>query len=197
VTDYLLFFAIVLGINLLPAFGPPTWSVIVLYALNSHHPMLALIPLGATAAASGRLLLAHGFRHLGNRLSKKRRESLDAIRTAIERHRHGAILGLAFFALSPLPSAQLFEAAGLMKIRLLPFTLAFFLGRIAAYTIYGATARGLKKTSLADSFRDSLTSPGGIAIQLAAIALLVVLARIDWAARLNLAPAGSKKAARD
>ena len=184
--DYLIFFAIVLGINLLPAFGPPTWSVIVLYALNSHHSLLLLIPLAACAAALGRLLLAHAFRHLGNRLSKKRRDSLAAVRQKIEQHRRGTIIGLVFFALSPIPSAQLFEAAGLMKIRLLPFTLAFFVGRIASYSIYGATARGLKQTSLADSFRDALTSPVGIAIQLAAIALLVILARVDWASRLNL-----------
>jgi uncharacterized membrane protein YdjX (TVP38/TMEM64 family) len=186
VTDYLIVFAIVLGINLLPAFGPPTWSVIVLYALNSHHSLFVLIPLAAFAAALGRLLLAVAFRHLGNRLSKKRRENLDAVRGAIERHRHGAIIGLAFFALSPLPSAQLFEAAGLMKIRLLPFTIAFFLGRIGSYSIYGATALGLKQTGLGDSFRDALTSPVGIAIQLAAIALLVVLARVDWARRLHI-----------
>ncbi len=191
-TDYLIFVAIVLGINLLPAFGPPTWSVIVLYALNSHHSLFVLIPLAALAAASGRLLLAYAFRHLGNRLSQQRRESLDAVGAAVEQRRHGTIVGLAFFALSPLPSAQLFEAAGLMKIRLLPFTIAFFVGRIGSYSIYGATARGLKQTSLADSFRDALTSPLGIAIQLAAIALLVVLARVDWAARLNIKPADAK-----
>ena len=195
--DYLVFFAIVLGINLLPAFGPPTWSIIVLYALNSHHPLLALIPLAAVAAALGRLLLALAFRHLGNRLSTARRESLDAVRGAIERHRRGTILGLAFFALSPLPSAQLFEAAGLMKIRLLPFTVAFFLGRVVAYAIYGTTARGLKATSIADSFSDALTSPVGVAIQLAAIALLVGLARIDWAARLEPGRTGSDRAAKD
>src|SRR5215210_6305038 len=28
-SDYLLLFAIVLGVNLLPAFGPPTWSILV------------------------------------------------------------------------------------------------------------------------------------------------------------------------
>lgn len=195
--DYLIFFAVVLGINLLPAFGPPTWSVIVLYALNSHHPLVLLIPLAALAAALGRLLLAHAFRQLGARLSKKRRDSLDAVRGAIERHRHGAILGLAFFALSPLPSAQLFEAAGLMKIRLLPFTLAFFVGRICAYSIYGATARSLTQTSLGETFRSALTSPIGIAVQLATIALLVILARVDWAARLHIEPAAAKQASRD
>lgn len=38
VTDYLILFAIVLGVNMMPAFGPPTWSVIVLYGLNTNFP---------------------------------------------------------------------------------------------------------------------------------------------------------------
>lgn len=34
VTDLLVLFLIVLGVNLLPVFGPPIWSVLVLYALK-------------------------------------------------------------------------------------------------------------------------------------------------------------------
>jgi len=33
---YLLLFAIVLGVNLLPAFGPPTWSIVALYGLDTN-----------------------------------------------------------------------------------------------------------------------------------------------------------------
>ena len=50
--ELLTLFAIVLGVNLIPAFGPPTWAVLVLYVLNSDiHPGL-LIPVAATAAAA-------------------------------------------------------------------------------------------------------------------------------------------------
>ena len=52
--EYLIFFALVLGVNLLPAFGPPTWSIIALYAFNSDLPLAALVGTGALAAASGR-----------------------------------------------------------------------------------------------------------------------------------------------
>lgn len=34
VSDYLLLFVIVPGVNLMPAFGPPTWTILVLYSLN-------------------------------------------------------------------------------------------------------------------------------------------------------------------
>lgn len=184
-TVYLLFFAVVLGVNLMPAFGPPTWAIIALYALNSGIPLPALILLGAAAAALGRFLLAYGFRLIRGKLSKERQRHLAAARAALERRRRGTLVGLALFALSPVPSAQLFEAAGLMQIRLLGFTLAFFAGRLVSYTLYAGAARTIRHSDLGQVFADALTSPIGIAVQLATIALLVVAARVDWAARLD------------
>ena len=68
--EYLVLFAIVLGINLLPAFAPPTWSIIVLNGLNSDLPLPAIVITGALAAATGRYFLARGFRAFGDRLSQ-------------------------------------------------------------------------------------------------------------------------------
>ena len=184
-TELVTLFAIVLGVNLIPAFGPPTWAVLVLYVLSTDvHPALQ-IPVAATAAAGGRLLLALAFRLLGRRLPRKYRRNLRAARLALEKHRRTAILALGLFALSPVPSAQLFEAAGLAGVRLLPFTLAFFLGRTISYSFYVFTAAGLRATSLGDAFREALTSPWGIALQVLMLIGLVLLARIDWAKRLG------------
>jgi uncharacterized membrane protein YdjX (TVP38/TMEM64 family) len=178
--ELLTLFAIVFGVNLLPAFGPPTWAVLVLFVLTTNlHPAL-LIPVAALAAASGRLLLALAFRLLGNRLPKKYRSNLAAAKQAMEKNKRNAILALGLFALSPVPSAQLFEAAGLAGVRLLPFTLAFFLGRAVSYSIYVFTASGLKATSLGDTFREAITSPWGVALQVAMLIGLVLFARIDW-----------------
>ena len=179
--ELLTLFAIVLGVNLLPAFGPPTWAILVLYVLSTDiHPAL-LIPVAATAAASGRLLLALAFRLLGNRLPRKYRDNLAAARAALEKNRRNAILALGLFALSPVPSAQLFEAAGLAGVRLLPFPLAFFVGRTVSYSIYVFTAAGLRATSLGDTFKEAITSPWGIALQVIMLIGLVLLARLPWA----------------
>ena len=179
--ELLTLFAIVFGVNLMPAFGPPTWAILVLYTLNTQiHPAL-LIPVAALAAASGRLLLALAFRLLGNKLPKKYRSNLAAAKEAMEKNRRNAILALGLFALSPVPSAQLFEAAGLAGVRLLPFTLAFFLGRAVSYSIYVFTTAGLRATSLGDTFKEAITSPWGIALQVAMLIGLVLFARIDWA----------------
>lgn len=179
--DYLTLFGIVLGVNLMPAFGPPTWAILVLYVLNSDLPPLPTILVAAVAAALGRFLLGHGFRLIGGRLPERYRRNLEAARAALEKNKRGGLLALGLFALSPVPSAQLFEAAGLTGVRLLPFTLAFFLGRTISYSLYVFTASGLRATSLGDAFHDAVTNPLGIAIQVAMLAGLVLLARIDWA----------------
>jgi len=183
--DYLLLFVIVLGVNLMPAFGPPTWSIIVLYGLSTQMPTAAIILTGALAAASGRFALAHAFRMLGQRVPERIRANLAAARDALERNKRGGLVALGLFALSPLPSAQLFEAAGLAHVRLAGFTAAFFAGRLVSYSIYAITAKGLQKTSLGDQFLNIFKSPASIAIQLLMIAGLVALTRVDWQKRLG------------
>jgi uncharacterized membrane protein YdjX (TVP38/TMEM64 family) len=185
VTEYLILFAIVLGVNLLPAFGPPTWSVMVLYGLNSDLPLVPMVLTAALAAALGRFLLALALRHLSGRIKGRTRRNLEAARRALERNRRNALLALGLFALSPLPSAQLFEAAGLSRVPLLGFTAAFFVGRTISYAIYAATAKGIGDSSLGDSFRHALTSPLGLGLQFLMIALLVAFTQVDWAKRLG------------
>lgn len=185
-TEYLIFFAIVFGVNLLPAFGPPTWSIIALYTLGGDLALPILVSVGALAAASGRLLLGLATRYLGARfLSARTQDNLAAAREALEKRRGSTLLGLGLFAISPLPSAQLFMAAGLARMRLLPFTAAFFAGRFVSYTIYGVTAHTIRATSLGDVIRSGLTSPWGIALQVAMLAGIVALTRIDWRKRLG------------
>ena len=185
VTSALLLFAIVFGVNLLPAFGPPTWSIIVIYGLNSHLPVAVLVVVAALAAALGRFLLAHGFRLLRSRVPARMKRNLEAAGKAIERRKRHSFLALGLFALSPVPSAQRFEAAGLTGVRLLPVTAAYFVGRLVSYSIYAATAKGIQGTTLAATFRHSLTSPVGIAVQVGMIVLLVLLAQVDWEQRLG------------
>lgn len=178
--DYLILFALVLAVNLIPAFGPPTWSVLVLYSLNRDVPTGLVVIVGAIAAALGRFLLAQGFRLLGTRLSARSRNNLKSARDALEGSRRSSILALGLFAVSPLPSAQLFEAAGLAGVKLLPFTAAFFAGRLVSYAIYAFTAAEIRESSLGEAFTRQFASPLGIAFQLVLIALVIGMTRIDW-----------------
>jgi uncharacterized membrane protein YdjX (TVP38/TMEM64 family) len=165
--------AIVFAINLLPAFGPPTWAVLVFFKFQYHPEPALLVACGAAAAASGRLVLASVSRRLRARLSARRRENLEFAREMIAGNRARALAGIGLFALSPVPSGQLFTAAGLMDIRLVPLTAAFFAGRVVSYSIYVAAA-GLASETAESLLGRALGSPLGIAIQ---------IARVDWIGR--------------
>jgi hypothetical protein len=174
----------VFGVNLMPAFGPPTWALLVLFKLNwDMHPVFLVIA-GAVAAGAGRLCLAIATRRLRGHRPAKRVDSLRALGERIKQHRAGSILGLSLFAISPVPSAQLFEGAGLVEVPLLPLTASFFAGRLVGYSLYLGAATAADR-SFGSAFRSSLTSPFGVALQVAMIVAVVLLARVDWSAKLK------------
>ena len=133
----------------------------------------------AIAAAAGRLVLAHGARASRARLSPERREHLAAARAVLEGDRLARAAGLALFAVSPVPSAQLFVAAGLLAVPLVPLTIAFFAGRLVSYSVYAGGA-ALVERSLSTTLTEAFTSPLGIALQLIMLAGLVALVRVNW-----------------
>jgi uncharacterized membrane protein YdjX (TVP38/TMEM64 family) len=181
IIDYLLAGGVVFAVNLLPAFGPPTWAVLVFLRLNSDLAAVPLVLVGALAAALGRFTLATASRHLRRFMSPKRLASLAAAQEVLAGSRRRAFAGLGLFALSPVPSAQLFIAAGLMTVPLVPLTAAFFAGRLVSYSIYVAGASAAKE-SFSSVFTDALTSPLGIGLQIAMLGALVALVRVDWVA---------------
>ena len=138
---------VVFAINLLPAFGPPTWAALVFVRFRwPDIPLVALIACGALAATAGRLVLALGTRRLGGHLAAERRANLEVLGKTLTHSRTGVIATLALFMFSPLPSAQLFMAAGLADVPLLPLAAAFLVGRTASYTIYVTAATAAEET---------------------------------------------------
>jgi membrane protein YqaA with SNARE-associated domain len=182
--DYLLLCVVVFALNLLPAFGPPTWAALVFLRLQWGLAAVPLVLIGALSAASGRYLLARGSTAFAGRLSERRRASLRAAADALQERRGAALAGLALFALSPLPSAQLFVAAGLLRLRILRLAAAFFAGRLVTYSLYVGAAT-LAQRRFGSVLVDGLRSPLGIAAQVAMLAALAVLLRVDWAAKLT------------
>lgn len=182
-TTYLVAVACIFGTNLLPAFGPPTVALLIFFSVNSSLGHLPLIVGGALAAASGRLILAYGSRALRGRFSAQRLANLGAAEQLLTGNRRRTIGGLTVFVLSPLPSAQLFVAAGLLAVPLIPLTAAFFAGRVVSYAIYVGGA-SLAETGLQDIFKSSFNSPLGIALQVAMLLGILLLVRVDWAGLL-------------
>jgi membrane protein YqaA with SNARE-associated domain len=180
---YLAVFGIVLGINLLPAFGPPTWAVLVFTRLHWHLNPVALVVIGAIAASLGRYLLALGARHFSGRLPKRMTANLRDARALLENHRRGTLAVFALFVVSPLPSAQLFIAAGLLDLDLVLFTSAFFVGRLVSYSLYVGLAV-VADRHLGNVLDQVFGSPWSIALQVVLFAAVCALPLIDWRAVL-------------
>ncbi|MEY3407557.1 MAG: hypothetical protein RL038_618 [Actinomycetota bacterium] len=179
--EYLLAFGLIFLINLLPAFAPPTWTILVFLALNFDYQPYVLIMVGLFAAASGRWLLALGSRRISGRFSESYQANLHALGERISRNQGHAIATLLLFFFSPLSSAQLFIAAGLMpNLKLGRLILAFIAGRAISYSTYVLGAAKFSETDIGSEITQNLTSPWFIVLQLALLVGVTFLGRIDW-----------------
>lgn len=176
---YLALVGIVFGVNLLPAFGPPTWSILVYARLRWHLEPVVLVALGAVAATLGRLVLARATRRLRTRFSARYRENLADLERRLTQRRRGLVAFVTLFVISPLPSAQLFSAAGLLDLRLVPLALGFCAGRLVTYSLYVTTAV-VVESQLSSVLSNIWGEPWWIALQLVLLVGLTLLPTVPW-----------------
>ena len=180
--DTYLFAAVIIFLmNALPAFAPPTWSILVFFAIRYELEPTLLIPVGVISASSGRWVLALYFRKLRDQLPKGWVANMENAGTHFQKsNKHSTAIFLLFF-LSPLSSAQLFEAAGVMKNQpLRPLIGAFAAGRVLTYSIYVTGAHTISSSNLGELIREKMTSPSAIAIQILMVLALMLLGNIKW-----------------
>ena len=177
---YLLIAALIFAINLAPAFAPPTWAVLVVLRLNWDLRLAPLVFVGAFAAAAGRWVLAIAFAKLAPRLPPRYVANVRSAGTLLIQDRRKSMGAIGLFLVSPLPSAQLFEAAGLMGVALRPLVAAFFVGRLITYTAYALGATAVQSTNFGEALLAGLRSPWGWALQVVCIGGIVLMGRIDW-----------------
>ena len=179
--NYLYVALVIFAINLLPAFGPPTWAVLVFVKLQWNLNPVALILIGATMAVGGRTLLALMFRKLQIRMPRRLLENLNAARDLLERRRFGALALFAVFVASPLPSAPMFVAVGLLNLPLKIISLAFFFGRCLSYSLY-VTLATLATSSVRHAATSVFGSTWAIVIQVVLLLAVSAIPLINWRA---------------
>jgi uncharacterized membrane protein YdjX (TVP38/TMEM64 family) len=116
---------------------------------------------------------------------------LEAAQSLLTENTSRKVLTIGLFVLSPLPSAQLFEAAGLMGVRLLPLTIAFFSGRLVTYNFYVFGASELKAHGIGDLIAKEFRSVWAMLFQVLMITSVVLLTRINWKKYLPTKPSSS------
>ena len=184
--EYLALVAAILIANAVPAFAPPTWTILIFFLINYDLNPIALVILGVTSATAGRGFLAWYFRKFAHLVPTRFSKNMEFAGRYFQKDSGKKYAILALFLLSPISSAQLFEAAGFMKtVALKPLLAAFAIGRTVSYSTYVSGAAVLAASNFGDVIIHELRSPLAIATQIAMIIGLVALGSVDWKKRLK------------
>jgi membrane protein YqaA with SNARE-associated domain len=180
VLDWVLVWAVAVALNVVPAFAPPTWVLLAYFRVHVGMPLLPLAAVGTAGSVSGRWLLARLSRDLGRRwLSRRLRENLEELSEALQREKRLSLAALLAFCVGPLPSNELFIAAGLAKAPLAPLLAVFGSSRFVAYVLWVGLA-GSAAGSLEDAVKPRFGNWIAIATELAGVVGLVLLLKVDW-----------------
>ncbi len=186
----LLLFAVIFLLNVMPAFAPPTWTVMSFIGLAIPSADLIWLPvIAAVAATCGRTLLAKLSRLLVRQrlLSERTRGNVDTIRLGIEKRPALAFSTFLAYAFSPLPSNYLFIAYGLTSLSIVFLALPFFVGRLLSYVFWIRTASAVGDWLDLDFdlFQSSSYFVAYFVLsQLLLVPMLYFFIRFDWRAML-------------
>jgi hypothetical protein len=177
-------FIVIFMLNLLPAFAPPTWTVMSFIGLTLPSIDFVLLAIVAAVAATvGRIMLAKLSRVVVRQrlLSEQTRCNVDAIKHGIEGRpvmTFGTFLAYAF---SPLPSNYLFIAYGLTSLPIAFLALPFFIGRLASYAFWIKTASTVGDRLDLDWFESApYFVTYFIVSQLLLVPVIYGFTRVDW-----------------
>jgi hypothetical protein len=180
-------YAVVFVLNVVPAFMPATWMVVAFFLIVYHPPFWPLCVGCALAATGGRCGLTLISRRWGwNLLSARQQQNVAALGNWLNgKSGWRQALAVLIYASGPIPSNQLFIAAGLARVKLRPIAAGFFAGRLVSYPFFAATAKGAS-AHFGSIFIKEWKDPKFIALELFSMAGVVVFARIDWPRLLHL-----------
>jgi len=178
--SWLLVWLLAVGLNAVPAFMPPTWSVLAYFHLYQGLPVLPLAVVGALGATTGRAILALGSRAFGRRfIPAAWSANVEALVATLQSRPTLALPSLALFALGPVPSNHLFVAAGLARAPLPPILAVFGAARFVSYLLW-VSAANVADRSLREVFGSRVGVWGMVALQIAGFIVIILLMRVDW-----------------
>lgn len=175
---------IVFAINLVPAFMPSSWMVMAFVYIQYDVPLLPLTIGGAIVSGLGRLLLAKGSGWFSRRFMTSRHDDLDMLGRYLERNRRVAAPATFAYTLTPLPTNNLFIAAGMVGVNLAWVLTGFWAGRILADTFWVWTTERVF-SSLGEVFEGAFATPWAITLQALSLASVAALYALPWSTWLR------------
>lgn len=166
-------------INVIPAFMPPTWTVLAFFYIHYHLAFIPTVIIGVIGATAGRIVLALMARYIFKPLlPAKWFSNYDALGKYFEKHERLTIPVVLGYAFSPISSNGLFIVAGFSNINLRIIAMSFFIGRLISYSFWI-----LASHRISEEFQGVFKLHGGrgeiIGLALS-LAVVILIGRIKW-----------------
>lgn len=177
---YVILALIVFFINVIPAFMPPTWIVLAFSYLHYHLLLIPTVIVGASFATLGRIVLyymAKKYFHVF--FSQTSKKNFTAIGNYLNKRKHITIPLLIAYAFFPIPSNQVYIAAGLADFDIRVMASCFFIGRLISYTFWVSAAK-ITVSSLDLIFLKHISKTQTILIDILGFILLYAFSMINW-----------------
>lgn len=177
---YLLMGLLVFGINTVPFLMPPTWLILSFFYVTYDLHIIPTVIIGALAAVCGRVVLATLSRtYLYRFLPKKTKDNFHALGSYLNTHQNVTIPAVIGYAFLPIPSNDIFIAAGLSGLDLRLIAGSFFVGRLISYSFWVHIAnKAYDHFELI--FVRHFSRTNALITELIGVAILIVISQIPW-----------------
>lgn len=177
---YVLLASTILGMNIIPAFMPPTWIVLAFFVTKYNLPLIQVVVIGACFATLGRIILANiSNRYVRRFLPGDSQTNYASVGSYLNSHKNVTIPLVITYAFLPIPSNDVFIAAGLAKVRIKLLAGSFFIGRLISYTFWVSLTQKLNG-NLVDIFSSHYSKIGSIVVEIVGLIVLYLIGKIAW-----------------
>lgn len=177
---YLLLAFLILMMNIIPAFMPPTWTVLAFFYTVFHLYLLPTVVIGAVCATAGRVILANLARHVfRDYIPKSLLTNYQYLGDYFKKYQKFSIPIMLTYAFFPVSSNDVYIIAGLSKINLKVMAISFLIGRLFSYSVW-VTASYHLSSQLGALFTSHLTRTNTIIFEILGIVFIVLVGKIKW-----------------
>jgi membrane protein DedA with SNARE-associated domain len=176
---YPVVFLAALGVDLIPVFAPPAWTVMMFLLVKFDLNPWAVLFAGVTGSALGRYIFSLYIPKVSGKLIKRRKDQeLEFVGKKLAQSRWKTWTFVFLYTMTPLSTTALFTAAGMAKIHPMQTVPPFFVGKLLSDGLLILMGKHL--SSNAGDFWKSLLSPKGIVTMVLGLVVLGGLLFIDW-----------------
>jgi membrane protein DedA with SNARE-associated domain len=174
---YLWVFLAAMGVDLIPIFAPPAWTIMVLLLVKFDlNPWLVLI-VGVAGSTLGRYIFSLYIPKVSNKIIKKpKNDELEYVGKKLAETLWKTWTFVFLYSLTPLSTTALFTAAGIAKIAPRKMLPPFFVGKLLSNGLMVVTGNYLATKGL----KESLLSPKSIIAAVLGLIMIGSVLFIDW-----------------